>query len=252
MRWIFALILLGLATWYGLSRPIVPAPTGPTEEPNKSSLTAPPSPANSLKGQDIWALDTAIQTIHNESRITPSLSQQSSSGSDVLEYSQALPLQTVPLRDNQGKLLLMNQAQGVKACSDRGMHLPTAQELAKIIQSRGGKGLLEAGKGESTDGYGRVIAKNFDGEIDDFYYSNDGYKAPPGDIGDLKTHAFLSSSVDANPENPAYPPCILELTIDRYGKGFITCSGFYSLEAKNHVPDQYADNHSAILCVQGK
>lgn len=77
------------------------------------------------------------------------------------------------------------------------MLLPTARELAKIIKSRGGIGLLNDRKAEQRESsdFGRVRAKIYDGKEDDFYYSNERYVAPAGDIGDVSKYELLSSSV---------------------------------------------------------
>jgi hypothetical protein len=125
------------------------------------------------------------------------------------------------------------------------MHLPTARELAKIIKSRGGIGLLNDRKAEQRESsdFGRVRAKNYDGKEDDFYYSNERYVAPAGDIGDVSKYELLSSSVDAERF------CVLGLRKDWRGKGYITCTGVE--DPAGHTYDEYRDNHGAFLCIVG-
>ena len=102
------------------------------------------------------------------------------------------------LRDEQGKVLIMNQADAIKDCSQHGMHLPSIHELAKIGQDLGAKGILELSQVESgkvPDGYYKISAVNPDGTKEEFYFNYDGYKRPEGDLGN---NWFWSSSVNSD------------------------------------------------------
>jgi len=98
------------------------------------------------------------------------------------------------LRDAQGRVLTMNQADAVRACAKHGMQLPTIRELVKLSQSAGItlKEPNKATEGEIRIGAMKpVSAVNPNGKTDRFYYSNDNYTRPSGDLG---SHWFWSSS----------------------------------------------------------
>jgi len=92
----------------------------------------------------------------------------------------------------------------VDACP-AGTHLPTIRELAKKGQALGAKGILEVNQVTPDsvlfDGYYKISAINPNGEKDEFYYSNAGYKRPDGDLGN---NNFWSSSVDSNYSDRAF------------------------------------------------
>ena len=134
------------------------------------------------------------------------------------------------LRGDQGRLLRMNQTDAIQACSKHGMHLPTIRELAKISQALGSKGILELSQVESgkvPDGYFKISAVNPDGTKDEFYFNNDGYKRPEGDLG---SNWFWSSSVYS----------------------YYSYYGCYLSGNSGYVGYYYRDDSDAARCVVGQ
>lgn len=97
-------------------------------------------------------------------------------------------LDGVIARYADGRVRHMNQFDAMSYCASRGMHLPSARELAQLAASRGAAGISETAK----NGYYPVSAINADGKVDDFYVSYAGYNSPSGDLGN---NWFWSSSV---------------------------------------------------------
>jgi hypothetical protein len=85
----------------------------------------------------------------------------------------------------------MEYKNAVKYCRDQGMHLPTAKEFARLLQSLGSVRI-------STDAPETYLAdfieaKNLNGAIDRFYISTQDYKRLSGDLG---SDWFWMSSTD--------------------------------------------------------
>lgn len=95
------------------------------------------------------------------------------------------------VRNIDGSILYMNQADAINYCASQGQHLPSARELAQLAQSLGALGISETAK----DGYSQVSAKNADGKADTFYFSYVGYNRTAGDLGN---NWFWSSSVNSD------------------------------------------------------
>jgi hypothetical protein len=152
---------------------------------------------------------------------------------------------TVTIQDSRGHLILMGQAEALRACAERGMLLPTARELVSIIKSWGGKGIIEA----PEEPYAYVVARNPDGKVEEFYYRDEGFVLPATELGKLKKHEIMSSSVDAHPDYRSDIPCAITLSIVSDGSGLaLRCSGIYDDQSRQAVPDLARDNHSAVLC----
>ncbi len=115
-------------------------------------------------------------------------------------------------RDTDGKIRYMNRADAISYCSNQGQHLPSARELAQLAsrpctsdradkEPCGAAGVSDMQLSVLTSlNYPlgvfpvnlRVAAKNVDGKIDVFYWNNQGYLPPEGD---LWSNGFWSSSV---------------------------------------------------------
>jgi hypothetical protein len=92
------------------------------------------------------------------------------------------------VRNADGSIRYMNQADAINYCASQGQHLPSARELAALSQSMGAAGISETAK----NGYYQVNARNADGKTDSFYFSSEGYNRPAGDLGN---NPFWSSSI---------------------------------------------------------
>ncbi len=102
------------------------------------------------------------------------------------------PIHDILLRSEDGKSYYSTLAEAQKACSARGMRLPTIRELARLAVARGAKGIKEASEKPPPDriveahdvktpGYKLVRTLEADGTADEFYYDRSGYQEPdPG------------------------------------------------------------------------
>ena len=95
------------------------------------------------------------------------------------------------VRNNEGSILYMRQADAISYCKSQGQHLPSAREFAQLAQSQGAAGISEKAK----PGYYQVNATNADGKADTFYFSSAGYNRPAGDLG---KYTLWSSSINSN------------------------------------------------------
>jgi hypothetical protein len=105
------------------------------------------------------------------------------------------------LRDQNGQIIYAYQDTAMKMCAERGQHLPTAREMAKLSVSRGSKGILEAAPGESSD-YKMIHSQNPNGQIDNFYFSFQGYKRP---LNEMEMHCAWTSSKNGDFKVVFYP-----------------------------------------------
>lgn len=97
------------------------------------------------------------------------------------------------LRNDDGSIFYTTHRWAEKACPT-GTHLPSIRELAELSQKSGSKGILERNQVDPIRvpaGYHKISAINSDGKWDEFYFSNDGYEPPAGDLG---SNWFWSSS----------------------------------------------------------
>lgn len=92
----------------------------------------------------------------------------------------------------------VSQYEAERICRDRNMRLPTARELALVVQyEHGAEGISETKKDE----YRLIRGTDGAGNPDHFYFSNKGYKRPAGHLGN---HWFWSSSVHPDGSNNTY------------------------------------------------
>jgi len=110
----------------------------------------------------------------------------------------------------------VTQYEAESVCRDKGMHLPTARELALVAQSMGAKGIRETSHPDKSTAdpvvkaeisemheadYHVVYKWNDDNkEVVYFYFNQQGYNPPD----DLKNYLFWSSSVRSNFLDDAY------------------------------------------------
>lgn len=127
------------------------------------------------------------------------------------------------VRKADGSVARMSDQEAYYHCLSLNAHLPTVRELALYAQSLGAAGIAAE---RLDNSYGFINAKNADRyrQDDDFYYSNEGYQRPNGELGDI---SFWSSS-----ENP------LELT------------RFY-LDGVTGKIDNHFFGHRAAWCIPG-
>lgn len=138
------------------------------------------------------------------------------------------------LRSEDGRLLHLSQPEAMKACPE-GTRLPTIRELAKISQTRGAKGILEANQDDEIPaGYEKISAINFDGQEDEFYFSREGYKHPEGDLGE--SWMFWSSSVHSSFSYLAW-------YLNGYSSQMAYVSGYKDYGAVMCVPDHLPEFH---------
>jgi hypothetical protein len=99
-------------------------------------------------------------------------------------------------KNADGSVRHMTQYDADNYCRSQGQRLPTARELALYAQSLGAQGISETAK----DGYDLVKGSDSAGHPDNFYFSNQGYQPPAGDLG---KSWFWSSSL--HPDHSDWP-----------------------------------------------
>lgn len=102
-------------------------------------------------------------------------------------------------RSSDGSISYMTQMEAVTYCNAQGMHLPNAKELAQLATYFGSQGILEVddiGPGKKYESESDAIAAGYYKfhPIDEnpFYFNDNGYKRPAGDLGQ---NWFWSSSI---------------------------------------------------------
>jgi hypothetical protein len=109
------------------------------------------------------------------------------------------------VRDANGGVLSMDQYAAERYCRQRGTRLPRARELAMYAQSRGAcrvlspeeyANLKETGDCLKSKYHLVSVARSGLQPSDEFYYNNNGYQRPEGD---LDRYFFWSSSVASDP-----------------------------------------------------
>ncbi len=128
------------------------------------------------------------------------------------------------VRHADGSINYMSQSVAISYCAGKGMHLPSARELAQLATSMGAAGFSETPK----KGYQAVQAWNADGEDDVFYFSSVGYKSPAGDLGN--NWFWSSSRYSVNPQR----------SYNLYGKG------------GDLILNERYFNYFAVRCVVGR
>lgn len=240
------ILLFGVILWFSLRG---------SEETSRLSSQAPASESIASQPPDSSASSVSVKMEERppaaaRKNHTPDVKTDAPINQGEKRAPNPPAMKVLPLQDEKGQLVLMDQASAVRECAKRGMHLPTARELIEVVKSWGGKGLVD-GTGERA---ARVIARNADGKVDDFYYyySWDGFVLPTNELGKLEKHNIVSSSVDADPERPSDPPCVLSLGVVSGADGGLTlrCSGVYELKARQAAPDMVRDAHSAAFCLE--
>lgn len=94
----------------------------------------------------------------------------------------AFPRLTELFTNYNSSVMLVNQPRAIQQCLYKAMYLPTAREFAEIAQSLGAKGIKEVTEFANPEeaakaGYYLISAENYyDRKIDNFYYSNFGFK----------------------------------------------------------------------------
>ena len=95
------------------------------------------------------------------------------------------------LRYDDGAIHLMTYKEMMKTSCPASTHLPTIRELAIETQSRGAKGILEVTQVNPKKvprGYDLIQSMNVAGQLDQFYFSYEGYNSPyTGPEADLGT-----------------------------------------------------------------
>jgi hypothetical protein len=136
----------------------------------------------------------------------------------------AAPNLTDVVRNTDGSVRAMTQYEAMDYCLSRRQRLPTIRELALYAQSQGARGVRE------TPEAGYLAAKAFDtsGHPDNFYYSNEGYQRPAGDLAKLVWSSSVSLHDSGLSELEIFPQAmdakwgyITELT--RYLKATVRC-----------------------------
>ena len=92
---------------------------------------------------------------------------------------------------------VLTQTSAEAFCKAKGQRLPTARELAEAAKEKSAKGILEVTEAASAPhaGYYLITAQESNGQIDQFYYSHQGF------VGQSeKSECVWASSV-----NPEYP-----------------------------------------------
>jgi len=141
----------------------------------------------------------------------------------------------IVLRDSQGALPKVGQKDAARACSSRGMHLPSIRELARLGKYRGAKGILEVSqfrREDESEGYVLVEATNLNGTKDFFYYSPKGYIPSAGETSET---AFWSSSFCVG--------CVISGS-EEYGN-----NSSFSFYGNGQIQDHYDHLNFAIRCV---
>lgn len=100
-------------------------------------------------------------------------------------------------RDADGRVHYMHHAEATQYCENIGRRLPSVAELAQFAQSMGAVGISTS----KEPGYESIVMLNDDGQFDQFYYSNAGYKAPKNLID---SNGLWSSSIYGNNSKGAY------------------------------------------------
>lgn len=104
------------------------------------------------------------------------------------------------VKNADGSVKTMNQADAIQYCASQGAHLPSARELAQLSMSLGAKGIVDACDSSDSSCYS-VKATNADGSSDNFNFSYAGYQRPAGELGN---NWFWSSSVYSNHSDFAF------------------------------------------------
>ncbi len=121
--------------------------------------------------------------------------------------SAALASQSNPdgiVRMGDGYVLHTDSRDSANFFCRNGTHLPTARDWAKFGQENGAKGIMEVsevGDGQIPAGYQKIVVTNPGGQRDEFYYNEQGYKAPSDDF---RREWFWSISVSANRFQPTF------------------------------------------------
>lgn len=232
-RWLFLFALLGWAIWF-FSASSIPAPEKAeirSQEPEAAVSTpqpiGPPSPQ--------LAAPREVEARNAPMVNTDRPQSTARSGRKGIDAGAEVPgaRKEVILRDATGRVLRAKQKDAAKACSSRGMHLPTLRELAELAEQRGAKGLKELHAIEEPDlaaGYVLHTPTNPDGKRDDFYYNRRGYREPDRKvIGEI----FWSSS--------ACVGCV-------EGTGADSAYAFSSVTGE--IADKYATIPYGVRCLQ--
>lgn len=87
-------------------------------------------------------------------------------------------------KNADGGVKYISQEDAVQYCSDQGARLPSARELAQLSMTFGAKGIAEIQSGKPDNSYREIWVNNADGSLDRFYFSEEGYQRPAGELGD--------------------------------------------------------------------
>lgn len=232
-KWSLIAIGLGLAAWIAFkpvpktkpeivpeaaSRVAVVAGT-PVADPVPRASAAPrsPSPLSEVQGSEVR---------NPEPPTAPAPQEELPPGPQVVG--------TV-LRDNQGALLKSTQKEAARACSERGMHLPSIRELARLGKFRGAKGIMNVSqfrREDEADGYVLIKSTSPNGVQDFFYYSPKGYVRAAGETSET---VFWSSSICVG--------CVIGGNEEPH-KG-----SSHSFYGNGEIHDHYDDLNFAVRCV---
>ncbi len=140
------------------------------------------------------------------------------------------------LKDESGKIRHMNQYEAMKSCPS-GSRLATAREAAELIQKGGAKGILElntvapAGYYQYSQLLTKISGVNSDGQKDEFFNNNAGYKRPNNEFG---KNWFWTASIDSN--DPVYQ--VYAYSVSGHSGAILS----FNRETR----------YNAVLCVQTK
>jgi hypothetical protein len=109
------------------------------------------------------------------------------------------------VKNSDGSIRYMSQYLATEYCSSQGMRLPSAREFAQLSQSLGAKGIKEFNEfpNESAAkkaGYYPVLATRWN-EHDGFYFSNQGYNRPTGELGNNRFFSYSHNPYMSSPNS---------------------------------------------------
>lgn len=102
---------------------------------------------------------------------------------------------------NDNLPILLNQTDAIKYCLAKKAHLPSIRELAQWALGQGAKDLVDWSDGSPDKSYYLIQARNADDSLDQFYFSNERYIIPKGDMSE---YGFWSSSLHKYSADTAY------------------------------------------------
>lgn len=118
-------------------------------------------------------LDLRIQKLQSE--IAPALGSVVKKDSASEKYCSR--------KSKTGGICFMTQQKAIDYCASQQNHLPSTREMALLSIRLGAKGIVDACGND--DDCNRIKVENLDKTIDEFYFSNSGYRPPEGELGKI-------------------------------------------------------------------